>query len=279
MDDRRLPLTMAPLASLRLLRRRWSEVEPLERSFSLGSRLFVAVLPLSLVAQQLTIREISLGELLTAAFRLEGAGREAAETLFAPPAELGAGLGLFAILVLLLALRGFARGIQRLYTDLWHVRLPGPIAIAWQFIWAMWLVLYVVADITLAGVRVGGEGLAWVTVVVSLVLYILMWSLTPTLLLARRIPIRRLTPTIVLTAAAIAIFDAVSRAYFPSIATENAERYGLIGFAFSLLSWFFINQTLVVVAALLGAVFDELRQSRQDPAGLVSGIAQGAADV
>jgi membrane protein len=264
--------------SLRLLRRRWSELEPLERSFSLGSRLFVAVLPLSLVAQQLTIRDTSLGELLTAAFRLEGAGRATAETLFAPPAELGAGLGLFAILVLLLALRGFARGIQRLYTDLWYVRLPGPIAIAWQFIWATWLVLYVVADITLAGIRVDGEGLAWVTIVGSLALYVLMWAITPMLLLARRVPFRRMAPTIVLTAVAIAVFDAVSRLYFPSIATENAERYGLIGFAFSLLGWFFINQTVVVTSALLGAVLDELRQPRQEPTALVSGSVPGTAD-
>lgn len=254
-------------------------MEPLERSFSLGSRLFVAVLPLSLVAQQLTIRDTSLGELLTAAFRLEGSGRSAAETLFAPPAELGAGLGLFAILVLLLALRGFARGIQRLYTDLWYVRLPGPIAIASQLIWAFWLVLYVVADITLAGIRVGGEGLAWVTVVGSLALYVLMWALTPMLLLAHRVPFRRMAPTIVLTAVAIAVFDAVSRHYFPSIATENAERYGLIGFAFSLLSWFFINQTVVVIAALLGAVFDELRQPRRDTAAVMGSIAPHLADV
>ena len=133
-------------------------------------------------------------------------------------------------------MRGFARGIQRLYTDLWYVRLPGPVAIASQLIWAIWLVLYVVADITLAGIRVGGEGFAWVTVVVSLALYVLMWALTPMLLLARRVPLRRMAPTIVLTAVAIAVFDAVSRHYFPPIATENAERYGLIGFAFSLCS-------------------------------------------
>ncbi|MEX1333830.1 MAG: hypothetical protein AB1Z66_00860 [Candidatus Limnocylindrales bacterium] len=114
MDGRGQPVAQRLRASARLLRRTWSDIEPLERSFTLGSRLFVAVLPFSLIAQQLTIRDTSLGELLTSAFRLEDAGQEAAETLFAAPAELGAGLSLFSIMVLVLALRGFARGSQRL---------------------------------------------------------------------------------------------------------------------------------------------------------------------
>ena len=83
--------------------------------------------------------------------------------------------------------------------------------------------------------------------------------MTPTLLLARRVSLRRLAPTIVLTAVSVAVFEAISRAYFPSLATSNADRYGLIGFAFSLFSWFFVHQVVVVLAALVGAVLDEVR--------------------
>lgn len=242
-----------------LLRARVAEIEPFDRGFALGSRLFIAVLPLSLVAQQVTIRDTSMGSLLTSAFRLEGSGQEAAETLFAPPENLGAGLGLFAVIVLLFALRGFARGMQRLYVDLWRVRLHRATAVVYQMAWATWLAVYVVLDIGLAGMRLEGDAIAWLGGIGGLALYAGMWALTPTLLLARRVSIQRLAPTIALTAASVAVFEVISRAYFPSLATSNAERYGLIGFAFSLFSWFFVHQLVVVLAALVGAVLDEVR--------------------
>jgi membrane protein len=253
-----------------ILRARATEIEPLDRGFALGSRLFIAVLPLSLVAQQLTSRDTTFGAMLTSAFRLEGTGREAAETLFAPPDDLGAGLGLFALIVLLFALRGFARGLQRLYLDLWRVRLSGPSAIAHQVTWALWLAAYVVVDIALAGVRLDGGAAAWLAVLGGVAIYVALWAMTPTLLLARRVDPRRLAPTIILTVVAVTTFEIVSRVYFPTLATGNAERYGLIGFAFSLFSWFFVNQTIVVLAALLGAVVDE---ARRGPAPSAAGLA------
>lgn len=248
-----------------LLRERFREIEPLDRGFALGSRLFIAVLPLTLVVQAFTLRDTSVGQLLTAAFDLEGPAREAAEVLFAPPPGLGAGVGLFAIIVLLYAVRGFARGMQRLYVDLWRVHLGTARAIAAQVSWALWLVGYVVLDIALAGMKASDDVQRLLVLAASVVVYGLMWAVTPTLLLARRIPLRRLVPTIVLTAVAVAVFEAVSRLYFPAIATNNAERYGLIGFAFSLFSWFFVNQTIVVLAALVGAVLDEVRRPVSTP--------------
>lgn len=64
-----------------------------------------------------------------------------------------------------------------------------------------------------------------------------MRLLTPTLLLVGRVGVRRLVPTMVLAAIAVAVLEAVSRMCFPGMATANAERHGLIGFAFSLFSW------------------------------------------
>jgi membrane protein len=248
-----------------LLRQRFVEIEPLDRGFALGSRLFIAVLPLTLVAQPFILRDTSLGQLMTTAFDLEGPAREAAEVLFAPAPGLGAGVGLFAIIVLLYAVRGFARGMQRLYVDLWRVRLRTATAIASQVAWALWLAGYVVVDIALAGLRASGGPRPLLVFAASVGVYALMWAVTPTLLLARHVPLRRLVPTIVLTAVGVAIFEAASRLYFPAIATNNAERYGLIGFAFSLFSWLFINQTVVVLAALLGAVLDQVRHTDTVP--------------
>lgn len=241
-----------------LFRDRFVAIEPLDRGFALGSRLFVAVLPLSLVAQRVTDQDTSMGSLLTSAFRLQDSGRDAAETLFAPPVDVGAGLGLFAIVVLFYSLRGFARGMQRLYLDLWRVRLSGPTAIVYQVFWAAWLAAYLLFDIVLAGLRLEPGASEWLGLLGGLALYAGMWALTLWLLLGRRVSLRRLAPSIAMTALAVAAFEAVSRLYFPELASTNAERYGLIGFAFSLFSWFFVHQVVVVLAGLLGAVVDEV---------------------
>lgn len=256
-----LPTVRARItAMLTLLRARFTEIEPLDRAFALGSRLFIAVLPLTLIAQQVSVRGTSMGTLLTSAFGLRGPGREAAETLFAPPPALGAGVGLFALLVLVFSVRGFARGLQRLYVTLWRVDLGGPTAVAAQVAWAIVLSVYLFLDITFAGARVAQGAAHPLNILASTALYAVMWAVTPSVLLARRIPLSRLVPTIGLTMVSVGVFDAVSRTYFPAIATSNAERYGLIGFAFSLFSWFFINQAVVVIAALVGAVVDEVRR-------------------
>lgn len=245
-----------------LLRLRWREVDPLDRAFTLGSRLFIAVLPLSLVAQQVTAQDTSVGELLTSTFGLGGAGQEAAERLFAPSGTLGTGLGLFALIVLIYAVRGFARSLQRFLASVWRIEMRGGVAVAAQVGWAIWLAAYVVVDIALAGVRRSDGTLAGPATIASTALFVGMWAVTPSMLLARRITFRRLLPSIVLTVIAVTLFDVVSRGYFPTIATSNAERYGLIGFAFSLFTWFFVNQAVVVLAAFVGAFADEVLRTR-----------------
>jgi uncharacterized BrkB/YihY/UPF0761 family membrane protein len=75
------------------------------------------------------------------------------------------------------------------------------------------------------------------------------------------------TIVILMTRTAVVVFGVSGRMVFPSLVTENAERYGLIGMAFSLFSWFFVNQTIVVLAALVGAVIHEHRPGRPSTDG------------
>jgi hypothetical protein len=45
----------------------------------------------------------------------------------------------------------------------------------------------------------------------------------------------------------------------PGLVTHNTVRYGLIGFAFSLVSWLFAGAVLLVAATILGALLARTR--------------------
>jgi membrane protein len=83
---------------------------------------------------------------------------------------------------------------------------------------------------------------------------------TPYVLLGRRLAWRRLVPTAALTAGAVLVFGIGAAIALPGILTHNTERYGLIGFAFSMVSCLFALAGIVIAAAALGSLIDEERQ-------------------
>ena len=84
-----------------------------------------------------------------------------------------------------------------------------------------------------------------------------LWIWTPYLLLGRRLPWRRLLPTGLLTAGRSRPHTRSARQIFlPEIFTTNAERYGLIGIAFGIVSWLFGYAAVVVAAAVVAGTWD-----------------------
>jgi membrane protein len=73
-------------------------------------------------------------------------------------------------------------------------------------------------------------------------------------LLGRRVPTRSLLATGAVTATAMLVLAVGSDLVMPGLVTHNTVRYGLIGFAFSLVSWLFAGAVLVVASAILGAL-------------------------
>jgi len=68
----------------------------------------------------------------------------------------------------------------------------------------------------------------------------------------------RRSATGLITAVCFAVFSVLSRVYMPAVMTTDAERYGLIGAAFGMVSWLFAAALLLVVTAALGARWGDL---------------------
>ncbi len=97
-------------------------LEVVERSLALASKLFVAVIPLSIIISAVVPGADNFGDSLVNRLGLTGAGAEATRTLFATNGEIRGAVSVLGVVILLYSVFSFARGLQRVYLDVW--RLP-----------------------------------------------------------------------------------------------------------------------------------------------------------
>ena len=83
-----------------------------------------------------------------------------------------------------------------------------------------------------------------------------IWLITPRILLGA-VDWRHLLPGATLSAVLAALLTAASGIYIPIVMTWSAERYGLIGIAFTFQSWLLASAFVIVVGAVVGAVTSE----------------------
>ncbi len=241
------------------------EVRAFERSLGLGSKLFTTVVPLSILLSALLGKRNILSSRLIDQFGLTGQGANAMRALFdVPSAQVGSAFSLIGVLVLGYSLISFARALQQVYEDAWHLPRLRSSGIAWGSVWIVAFAAYFSLSTPLTqmlderGLRVSG-------IVVSLLLGTVLWLVTPFILLGRRVRLRVLIPGGVASAILFAGFNAYSSLYLPHSVSVNVRRYGLIGVTFTILSWLFVFSLVMVVAACCGAVLGERRADWTDP--------------
>lgn len=239
------------------------EMRIVDRALALSSKLFVAILPLSILSTALVSKK-AFGDELVQRFRLNGEGARAAEVLFASPAQVESGVGALGALILVSSVVSFARALERVYLDAWE--LPAQrAAVRGRLAWLAGFCVYLAA-IFPARTALVGAGVPGLTPVVSAVGGGLLFLWTPYVLLGRRVGWRRLLPTAVISAGSIVVFGVGSAIALPRIITHNTERYGYIGFAFSLVTWLFCGAVVIIAAAVLGAQLDRSMRGVPEPA-------------
>jgi membrane protein len=239
------------------------EMRVVDRALALASKLFIAILPMSILVTALVSGE-AFGQELVSRFGLTGGGADAARTLFATPAQVQAGMGLLGVVILTSSIVSFASVLQRLYLDCWKLDALAGAARArllWLAGFLIWLVVVSSIHEAVEGSR--AEAVSWLAAFVAGGAFFL-W--TPYVLLGRRIVPRRLLVTGLASGVGLAVLAAGSDLIMPDLVTHNTARYGLIGLTFSLVSWLFCGAVLVVCAAILGAFVDRRLLGHRLPA-------------
>lgn len=235
-------------------------IEVIDRALALASKLFVAVIPLSIILKAIVPGSGSFGQDLVVRFGLSGSGAAATRALFATGGEVRGAVSVIGVVILLYSVLSFTRALQRVYLNVWRLH-PQPFdALARQVAWMVGLIVYSAVLSPLHDLE-HGHSLGVVYAASAIALGATFWVWTPYVLLGRRIHWRRMLPTGLLTASGISLYSVGTALFLPAIFTRNAERYGLIGIAFALVTWLFAYAGVVIVCAVMAGTWDRRRQA------------------
>jgi membrane protein len=242
--------------------RRFVQVEGAQQATVLAAQAFTSLIPFLVVAAAFGPGEGDIADRINERFDLHGSAARSVEALFNDAGEVTGAVTWVSIIILVLSATSFTRALQRMFQRAYQ-REPGSWkeasrGLAWLAAFALWIV--VSSPLRNALADVGGLVFA---VTVSIALGFVVWLGTPAILLGA-VDWRRLLPGALVSAMLGALLGAASSIYVPIVLTWSADRYGLIGVAFSIQSWLLAAAFIVVVGAVVGAVASEGLGDRLD---------------
>jgi membrane protein len=249
--ERRIPRTVAFFFGWF---KRFIEIEGIDRSIVLAAQAFTALFPLLIVYSSLAPRADGddFADSLIERLELTGSAADSVRTAIAPPDTVASSVTAFGILFVIFSALSFTRALQRTYERSWRLEKAGLTANGWGLAWLLTMVIaYSIRP--LLRVKIG----LVIDAAVTLSLSAAVWCLTPYMLLARRLPWRRLIPTAAMTAVGETALGVAAAVYLPTAVSSSAQRYGAIGVAFALLGFLVASALVITVAAAGGAAFDD----------------------
>jgi membrane protein len=230
------------------------QLQGFDRAVALAGQAFTALIPLlivySAVVSDATGKDFA--DQIIRLFDLHGSSASAIKQGIASAGEVESSVSTLGAVLLVGSALSFTRALQRLYQLAFEQPSLGFRAAKWGLIWlALVIVILTVRPIVLGWVH--GVTL----LVLSLAFAFGLWLSTPYVLLARRLPWRRLVPAALLTAVGMTALEICSAIWMPRTVATSSEQFGAIGVAFALLSWLVGAGLVLVVAAAGGAIIDE----------------------
>jgi membrane protein len=242
--------------------RRFVDIEGAQHATVLAAQAFTSLIPFTVVAAALGPGDTELSERIVERFSLDGSAARNVRTLFNDAGQVESAVTWVGVVILVLSALSFTRAMQRMFQRAYGMEPRGPKDMWRGLLWLAGFAAWIAASSALRDEfkDMGGIGLA---VAVTGVLGFVLWLASPMILLGRR-DWHRLAPGAVVSAVLNALAGVASAIYVPVLMTWSAERYGLIGIAFTLQSYLLVVGFVVVIGAVVGAVASELYGDRID---------------
>ena len=226
-----------------------------DRAFVLAGQAFNTVIPLLIIVSAATRQngEMFVAERFNRRFRLTGAPAEALRALFErPPGATGA-VTVVGMVVLLLSLVSLTRSVQRTFVAAWGLP-PAGMRGTVHGLTGMGLLLasVLVLSILVAMVRPLPAGIV-LAPTLRTVAAVAIWLVLQNLLLSRRVALHALVPGAVVAGVGQTVISMYSSAWMPRVIAHNADRYGIIGVTFAMVSWLIVVGFALVLFAAVAA--------------------------
>jgi len=241
------------------------DIDGRDRVLMLAGQAFIAVIPLLIVVATVsgTGGSSAVGSYLVRRFDLSGSAEESVRILFDRPPDAAGGITLLSLVVLVWTSNSFARSLQRTFGAAWDLPRPGARGTVHRTL-GLVVLMVVLFGLSFLGNAVGEGGvlLALLVLLVQVTVVVGGWALASHLMLARRVPVRRLLPGAVATAVVQLLVGWGTAIWLPGLVTRNADNYGVIGAALALVSWLIVVSASIVASAVLGRVLapDDVRR-------------------
>jgi membrane protein len=242
--------------------RRFADIEGSLQATVIAAQAFTSLIPFLVVASAFGPGDDDLADRIVERFSLDGSAARSVHALFNDAGEVESTVTWVGVVILVLATLSFTRAMQRMFQRAYG-RQPGGVrdmwrGLAWLAGFALWIAL---SSPLRDGFRdIGGIVLA---VAVTGVTGFILWLWTPAILLGA-VDWRRLVPGAVVSGVLGALVGVASGIYVPILMTWSADKYGLMGIAFSMQSWLLVVSFVAVIGAVVGAVASELYGDRID---------------
>ena len=232
---------------------RFVQINGRDRILSLGGQAFTAVVPAIIVVASFSSDPNALGDRLIERLGLTGSAADAVQELFAqPPGSTGAVTAL-GILILFFSFLSFIRALQRTYEAAWELppaglrgTLHGLSSVA---LFVLLLVLIGLLG-TLSRSLPAGQ---LITLPLKVIVSALLWLQLQRMLLSRRVSRRQLRPGAVVAGLMQVVTSVYAATYLPHLVSTDADRYGVIGVTFALLTWLIVVAAGIVAIAVVSA--------------------------
>ncbi|HEU4426982.1 MAG TPA: YhjD/YihY/BrkB family envelope integrity protein [Pilimelia sp.] len=235
--------------------RRFTAINGRDRALVIGGQAFTTLIPFFIVVAAATRQSGSsiVADRLKQRFRLTGASAEALDSLFQrPPGATGA-ITLAGVVLLLVSLLSLTRSMQRAFETAWRLPpagLRGTLDGLTGF--GLLIASLLVLSLLVSALRPLPAGTVLAAVLRGLAASG-VWLVLQYLLLSRRIPVRRLVLGALVAGIGQTLVSLYSALWMPRVIEENANRYGVIGVTFALVSWLIVVGFAIVVSAVVSA--------------------------
>ena len=236
--------------------RRFVEIEGTLQATVLAAQAFTSLIPFLVVASAFGPGESDLSDRIIERFSLEGDSARSVAALFNDKAAVESTVTWISVVILVLATLSFTRAMQRVFQRAYGVE-PRRWTEIWRGLaWLAGFALWIAASSLLRDALRDFGGLVLAVGVATMIGFVL-WLWTPTILLGT-MDWRRLAPGGAVSAFLAALLSLASAIYVPILMEWSADKYGLIGIAFSMQSWLLVLGFVVVIGAVVGAVVNDL---------------------
>lgn len=243
------------------------EIDARNRAITIAGQAFIALIPLLIVLAGWTADSDSdIGDRVIDYFNLSGSTADAVETLFASSPSPAGGFTLLGFAILVFSVGSFARSVQRTYESAWRISRRGFRGTVDGLTGALTLL------ITLGGLAWIGDALTETALprplilALQILIAIPFWVVFIRLMLSRRVTARQALPSALISTVGQVLLSWWTQLYVPHLIEVDAQRYGVIGVAFAIVSWLVIVSYLLVGSAVLGAeLTDTLESPRAAP--------------